>query len=193
VSTTKSHKRKLTVAIAGIAALVTIGASSIAYAMWLSQREATATGASAETFEDITVGAEWVGRAGGGASLLPGESGDVRITFNNPNNTVQGKVISVTPSSLNGFSVTGFESGLSDDQKHYCASLIQLKTYTPQGAAIPVLGTGTANNPRQITLVNAVTLHPETPRYCSGMDFSTKWNVTVEATRQDVNGVATLS
>ncbi|GAA0564176.1 hypothetical protein GCM10010172_54520 [Paractinoplanes ferrugineus] len=164
-------KKRLAVIGTGVAvAALTIG--GVAFAAFNRSATANATGAGTETFEPLTANGTWMGRPDGngypanGKLLLPGESGDVQLVLGNPSsNTVQGKVVSITP------------TGLTND----CSGNLQLATYQPGGALVLDHGGSVT-----VTLKKAVSLKREATETCSGLRFDPKYTVVFEATREPV-------
>jgi len=173
-------KKRLAVVGAGLAVVgLTIG--GVAYATFNQTASANPTGVGSETFAPLTVSGQWLGRNVGGSYpadnklLLPGESGDVRVTLTNPGtNTVQGKVVSITPAATS-------HDGCSDS--------VKVASYTPSPATPVVLKNGTSIN---VTLKRAVTLNESATEACQGQTFPTSFQIKFEATRDGVTAPAAL-
>lgn len=173
------NKKRLAVIGSSVAAVgLVIG--GVAFAAFNQSANASANGgAGTETFAPLTVAGEWKGRLAADGTyptdaklLLPGESGDVRLVLTNPDsNTVQGKVVSITP------------TGLPDD----CFGNIKVATYTP--GTVLVLQHGT-NTP--VILKNAVKLLDDATEVCQGKRFTPTFTVQFQATRDAVATPASL-
>ncbi|MEU8232252.1 hypothetical protein AB0C12_21930 [Actinoplanes sp. NPDC048967] len=172
------NKKRLSVIGAGIAVVgITLG--GVAYATFNQTATASPTGVGSETFAPLSVNGQWLGRNVNGAYssstklLLPGESGDVKITLSNPgSNTVQGKVVSIKPGAT-----------VNDG----CTDSFQVATYTP-GSNL-VLNKGTTVS---VILKKAVTLKESATEACQGQSFPTNFDVKFEATRDTVATPAAL-
>ena len=165
--------KKVKVMIAGAAAAGTLAVAGISYAAFARSNDVNATGTS-EKFRPVTVSGKWVGGKDS-VGLLPGESGDVRITVSIAgDNTVNAKVTGITPQAITADSI----SGVPDDQKEACAKLLRPATYVPPSL---VLSKGAANV--QLTLKEAVYFDKTATEACEGMSFATKWTVTFEPSR----------
>jgi len=181
-------KKRLGMIGSGIAVLAVIAGGTIAYATFNRSGTASADGTASETFAPLSVQGEWLGRSGGGAKLLPGESGDVRVTLTNPaSNTVQGKVRGIVPIALDPNSI----GGIPDDVKPACKNWLHFATFTPAAGANPVLSNNGIG--KAIILKDAVKLDVEATESCSGMTFPTSFTVNFEATRDSLYDVATLT
>jgi hypothetical protein len=166
-------KKRLAVIGSGIA-VAGLAIGGVAFAAFNQTASASATGgAGTESFAPLTVSGSWQGRAASDGTypadaklLLPGESGDVRLVLTNPgSNTVQGQVVSITPTAL------------SDD----CFGNIQVATYKPGTGLVLKNGTNTS-----VILKNAVTLKPDATEICQGKRFTPTYTVQFQATRDAV-------
>ncbi|GLZ01378.1 hypothetical protein [Actinoplanes sp. NBRC 103695] len=164
------NKKRLTVIGSGVA-VAALAIGGVAFAAFNQVAQANPTGAGSEKFEALTVNGQWLGRDAGNQTyspgtklLLPGEAGDVKITFSNPGtNTVQGKVVSITPGAT---------------PTDGCTPSVEIASYSP-GSAL-VLNKGTTVS---VILKNAVKLKESATAACQGQSFPTAFDVKFEATR----------
>ncbi|WP_157240304.1 hypothetical protein [Catenuloplanes japonicus] len=176
----KNRKRATTVAAAGAVIAIAIG-GGVAWAAFNRATTANAAGNS-ETFKPLTVAGTIVLDTGT-TGLLPGENANVNIKVTTPaGSTVNGKIKSVTPKTV----VAGDIGGIVETDKAACAGWLGLKTYVPTANAVIAKTAGDVN----VLLTDAVTLHTDATEICSGMTFTTKWDVVFEATREDATPTA---
>ena len=176
--------RKFSKRSAVVASAVAVGAviaGGVAFAAFQRQQEATAGTQGAETFKALGVETTWIGvRANHqgdviSTKLLPADSADVSLKIANPpENSVNGKVVSVNVVPLGLADVTGVEG--SDRQ--YCKDALALKSYTPSNLVVAKSG-----GEQTVVLYDAAKLHPDTDIRCQNMSFPVKYNVTFAATR----------
>ena len=173
--------KKRAAILSGVAAVGVAVAGTVAWAAFMNTETAAAGSVQSETYQPLTVAGEFLGRTGahGSKTLLPGETGDVRLTLTNPTgNSVNGKVVSIRAEQVNAAQVTG---GPSIEAKQACAAAVQL-------SAIPTTDSNTivlaANSTQPVTLARAVKLAGDATLACSGMTFPLNYTVTFEATRE---------
>jgi hypothetical protein len=187
----RKMSKRSTMITAGIAAAGVVTAGTVAYAAFSSQANADAGQHGSENFAPLTVTGTWLGvrpnhtNPAVSQDLLPGESADVRIHVANPGtNTVQGKVVSITPVALSDGQIGG---GVNAGA---CRPLIKFATYTPSGGSTIVLAKGSTLD---VELYNAVTLDEATTEACAGMKFPTNFTVKFLATREAAHTVPALN
>jgi hypothetical protein len=166
-------KKRLTVIGSGIA-VAGLAIGGVAYAAFSQSANAATSGtAGAEKFAPLTASGTYLGRPAANGTyspdaklLLPGESGDVSLSLTNPgSNTVQGKVVSITPAAL------------QDD----CSGHIKVAKYSPGSTVVVKNGTVVT-----VTLKNAVSLDSTATSDCQGKTFTPTYTVQFEATRETV-------
>ncbi len=166
-------RTKMKALIAGAAAVGIIGAGAVAYAAFGYSPVADAAG-SAESFKAVTVTVP-----AGTKALLPGESDNVILKIENPNNgNAKAKVVAIT-----GVGVDVLQSSTSantPEAKAYCESKIAQKVNDPSNVTpLPTLSGGTS----QYTLNNGVAFASDMDSTCEGITFTTKWKVEFQAVR----------
>lgn len=160
--------KRLKILVAAAAAVGVVAVGGIAYAAYARTNDTEAVG-NAESFKPLTVSGQWVGGPGG-AGLLPGEAGDVRITVSvSADNTVNAKVASIVAQPISA----GDISGVAADKKEDCKKALQPAGYEPTAL---ILAKGATNV--QLTLKSAVLFAASATVDCEGMSFKTKWTVT---------------
>ena len=122
---------------------------------------------STEHFAPITVtGAQT-------ATLLPGETADVTLTFTNPNSNVRAQLTSIAAGDV------VIDTIANADDMAYCHGQIELSTVGV--GPLPTLDLSQANHP--FVLPAAVKLKEDTDIRCQGMTFHTTWTVQAQAVR----------
>ncbi|TKA09086.1 hypothetical protein [Actinacidiphila oryziradicis] len=122
---------------------------------------------SAEYFAPITV------TGGQTATLLPGETADVTLTFTNPNSNVRAQLTSIAAGDV------VVDTVANADDMTYCHDQIELSTAGV--GPLPTLDLSQANLP--FVLAAAVTLKEDSDIRCQGMTFHTTWTVQSQAVR----------
>ena len=122
---------------------------------------------STEHFAPITVtGAQT-------ATLLPGETADVTLTFTNPNSNVRAQLTSIAASDV------VIDTVANADDMTYCHGQIELSTVGV--GPLPTLDLSQANLP--FVLPAAVKLKEDSDIRCQVMTFHTTWTVQAQAVR----------
>lgn len=122
---------------------------------------------STEHFAPITVtGAQT-------ATLLPGETADVTLTFTNPNSNVRAQLVSIAAGDV------VVDTVANADDMTYCHDQIELSTAGV--GPLPTLDLSQANLP--FVLPAAVKLKEDSDIRCQGMTFHTTWTVQAQAVR----------
>ncbi len=165
--------KRTKLAITGAVAAGAIAAAGIAYAAFGYSPVADAAG-SAESFKAVTVTVP-----AGTKALLPGESDNVTLKIENPNNgNAKAKVVAIT-----GAGVEVLQSSTSantPEAKAYCEGKIVQKVNDPSNVTpLPTLSGGTS----QYTLNNGVAFANDMDITCEGITFVTKWKVEFQAVR----------
>jgi hypothetical protein len=122
---------------------------------------------SAEYFVPITVTGEQT------ATLLPGETADVTLTFTNPNSNVRAQLTSIAAGDV------VVDTVANADDMTYCHDQIELSTAGV--GPLPTLDLSQANLP--FVLAAAVKLKEDSDIRCQGMTFHTTWTVQSQAVR----------
>ena len=122
---------------------------------------------SVESFVPITVTGEQT------ATLLPGETADVTLTFTNPNSNVRAQLVSIAAGDV------VVDSVVNEDDMTYCRDQIELSTAGV--GPLPTLDLSQANLP--FVLAAAVKLKEDSDIRCQGMTFHTTWTVQSQAVR----------
>lgn len=122
---------------------------------------------SAEYFVPITVTGEQT------ATLLPGETADVTLTFTNPNSNVRAQLTSIAAGDV------VIDTVANADDMTYCHDQIELSTAGV--GPLPTLDLSQANLP--FVLAAAVKLKEDSDIRCQGMTFHTTWTVQAQAVR----------
>jgi hypothetical protein len=122
---------------------------------------------SAEYFAPITV------TGGQTATLLPGETADVTLTFTNPNSNVRAQLTSIAAGDV------VVDTVANADDMTYCHDQIELSTAGV--GPLPTLDLSQANLP--FVLAAAVKLKEDSDIRCQGMTFHTTWTVQSQAVR----------
>ncbi len=162
---------KLRAGIATCAIAASLGIGGFAIAAFVQTQDAQATSKAAK-FAPVTVSGVVVAQ-----NMLPGDSSRVTLTLENPEgNTVKAKVTSITPAGV----VVSPSSVGGEAQAATCAAFVEQKTDDESNAALPILSAGQS---RSYALNNGITLKEAAPIDCQGMDFTTKWSVTLEPIR----------
>ncbi|GAA0793712.1 hypothetical protein [Spirilliplanes yamanashiensis] len=172
--------KKRTAVLSGVAAIGVAVAGTVAWAAFTNSQTASAGAVQSETYQPLTVSGEFLGRTGAHSSkaLLPGDTGDVRLTLTNPaGNSVNGKVVSIRAEQVNPHEVTG---GATWEAKQGCAAAVQLSDISTANGNTVILAAGST---QPLTLVKALKLADGATLACSGMTFPLNYTVTFEATR----------
>jgi hypothetical protein len=122
---------------------------------------------SAEYFVPITVTGEQT------ATLLPGETADVTLTFTNPNSNVRAQLIAIAAGDV------VVDTVANADDMTYCHDQIELSTAGV--GPLPTLDLSQANLP--FVPAGAVKLKEDSDIRCQGMTFHTTWTVQAQAVR----------
>ena len=122
---------------------------------------------STEYFVPITVTGEQT------ATLLPGETADVTLTFTNPNSNVRAQLTSIAAGDV------VVDTVANADDMTYCHDQIELSTAGV--GPLPTLDLSQANLP--FVLAGAVKLKEDSDIRCQGMTFHTTWTVQAQAVR----------
>jgi hypothetical protein len=122
---------------------------------------------SAEYFAPITV------TGGQTATLLPGETADVTLTFTNPNSNVRAQLTAIAAGDV------VVDTVANADDMTYCHDQIELSTAGV--GPLPTLDLSQANLP--FVLAAAVKLKEDSDIRCQGMTFHTTWTVQSQAVR----------
>ncbi|MGX5185983.1 hypothetical protein ACWKT5_25060 [Streptomyces avermitilis] len=120
-----------------------------------------------ESFAPITV------TGGQTATLLPGETADVTLTFTNPNSNVRAQLTSIAAGDV------VVDTVANADDMTYCHGQIELSTAGV--GPLPTLDLSQANLP--FVLAAAVKLKEDSDIRCQGMTFHTTWTVQSQAVR----------
>jgi hypothetical protein len=158
-----SRSKKRVAVIGSVVAVTGLVIGGVAFAAFNRTASATASGAGTENFAPLTVTGTWQGRNVNGAQL---------VLTNPGSNTVQGKVVSITPASL------------ADD----CYGNIVLAAYAPGDNLVVPRG---AHTP--VILKNAVTLKADATETCEGKRFAPTYTVQFQATRAGVQTPAEIA
>jgi hypothetical protein len=186
----KMSKRSSAI-VASAVAVGAVAAGTIAYAAFQRVEAANAGPQGAEKFHSLTVSAQWIGvrpsHAGGPIStrLLPGDTADVAIQVqNHADNTVNGKITSITPDSIGIADITG----VADADREYCKNALTVRSFSPPNFVV-----GASGDTHTLDLRDAVALHPDTDIKCSNMSFPLNYKITIAATRNVVAKPAYLA
>jgi len=179
----KMSKRSSAV-VATAVAVGAVAAGTVAYAAFQRVEAANAGAQGAETFHNLTVQAQWIGvrpsHAGNpiSAKMLPADTADVRILVkNHGDNTVNGKVSSITADPVGIADITG----VADGDRAYCKDRLIVRNFNPTNFVVGPGGDG-----HWIDLRDAVALHQDTDIRCQNMSFPLNYKITIAATRNPV-------
>ncbi|MEV4538776.1 hypothetical protein AB0J82_33885 [Asanoa sp. NPDC049518] len=167
------QKRSKRILAATLAAAGVLAVSGVAYALWSQSDAGDVVGGKSETFEPFEVTGTWQGRTLSDTTtadhgLMPTESGIVQLSIPvSSENTMNARITSIT----------GQISDIVNDDQNGCAGFMTLGSYTPTTTMGPSATSYTIN------LNKAVTLNADAPVGCQGMEFTTRWTVTLDPTR----------
>ncbi len=115
-----------------------------------------------------------------GRPLLPGDSGKVNLTIGSPpGNNVNTRVTAIQAQNITGADITGIaDPGVAN----WCADRLIERDLSGLGPIIIDKG-----QTKGITINNAVTFESAATVACQGMQFKTKWTVTLDATNDAAN------